>query len=57
MERKSSTMSNKSKTDVAVLSAKMHEEEQKLESLSNFKKNLLFVSKVRNFREQVFNFV
>lgn len=50
-------MSNKSKTDVAVLSAKMHEEEQKLESLSNFKKNLLFVSKVRNFREQVFNFV
>ena len=31
----------------------MHEEEQKLEQLSWFKKNIVFISQVRTFRETV----
>ena len=37
----------------SVLVQKMHEEEQKLEQLSWFKKNIVFISQVRTFRETV----
>ena len=36
-----------------MLVQKMHEEEQKLEQLSWFKKNIVFISQVRTFRETV----